>query len=36
MKEVFISDPFSEPTLSDSIKSLIESKNKIKKETIIK
>lgn len=35
-KEIFIIDPFSVPTLANSINSLIESKNKIKKETIIK
>jgi hypothetical protein len=35
-KEIFIIDPFSVPTLSESIKSLIESKNKISEDIIIK
>ena len=34
-KEIYLSDPFSQPTLTDSIKTLIESKNKITKHTII-
>jgi DDE superfamily endonuclease/Tc5 transposase-like DNA-binding protein len=34
-KEMYISNPFATPTISDSIKSLIESKNRIAKETII-
>jgi hypothetical protein len=35
-KNIYINDPFATPTLQDSITSLIESKNKIQKETIIK
>jgi hypothetical protein len=35
-KEVFLADPFSTPTIADSIKSLILSIKELKKETIIK
>lgn len=35
-KNIYMNDPFIIPTLHDSIISLIESKNKIKKDTIIK
>ena len=35
IKEILINDPFSKLTLSDSINALLESKNKIDKQTII-
>jgi hypothetical protein len=35
-KEIFIDDPFATPTIADSIETLIEAKNKITRETIIK
>ena len=36
IKKLYIDDPFTMPILNDSIKSLIEAKDKIKKETIVK
>ena len=35
-KEIYLADPFKKITLADSVSALIESKNQIKRETVIK